>query len=161
METKIRVQTNQTKRVIFTLDEEEFGLEIMMVNAIEKYTDLIPIPNAPAYIRGIINLRGDVIPVYSLRRKFGLAEREPDEDTKLIITRSNGIFLAYEVDSVKEILEIPAENISETPDIVKSVQTSYIQCVATINGRLILLLNQDGILSVSEQESIQSLIENQ
>lgn len=161
METKKSVQTNQTKQVIFTLGDEEFGLDIMLVNAIEKYTDLIPIPNAPSYIRGIINLRGDVIPVFSLRRKFGLAEKEMDDNTKLIITKSNDIFLAYEVDAVKEILEIPVENISETPAIVKSIQTSYIQSVANINGRMILLLNHNGILSTKEQESIQSIMSNQ
>lgn len=161
METKTNAQTKQTKQVIFTLGEEEYGLDIMLVNAIEKYTDFVPIPNAPSYIRGIINLRGEVIPVFSLRRKFGLAEKEMDDNTKLIITKSNDIFLAYEVDAVKEILEIPAENISETPAIVKSIQTSYIQCVANINGRMILLLNHNGILSLKEQESIQSLMANQ
>lgn len=157
MDTMKNVKTNQTKQVIFTLGGEEFGLDIMLVNAIEKYTDFTPIPNAPSYIRGIINLRGEVIPVFSLRTKFGLADKEMDDNTKLIITKSNGIFLAYEVDMVKEILEIPAENISDTPVIVKSIQTSYIQCVANINGRMILLLNHDGILSVKEQESIQNL----
>ncbi|MGB8452254.1 MAG: chemotaxis protein CheW [Anaerocolumna sp.] len=161
METVENVQTNQIKQVIFTLGGEEFGLDIMLVNAIEKYTDLIPIPNAPSYIRGIINLRGEVIPVFSLRRKFGLAEKKMDDNTKLIITKSNDIFLAYEVDAVKEILEISAENISETPAIVKSLHTSYIQCVANINGRMILLLNHNGILSVKEQESIQSLMAEQ
>ncbi len=161
METKKIVQTKRTKQVIFTLNEEEFGLDIMVVNAIEKYADLIPIPNAPVYIRGIINLRGDVIPVYSLRRKFGLAEKEIDDNTKLIITRSNGISLAYEVDAVKEILEIPEENVSETPEIAKSVHTSYIKYVANRKDRLILLLNHNGILSLKEQEDIQSLLENQ
>ncbi len=161
METTKNVQTNQTKQVIFTLGDEEFGLDIMLVNAIEKYTDLIPIPNAPAYIRGIINLRGEVIPVFSLRRKFGLPEKEMDDNTKLIITKSNSIYLAYEVDAVKEILEIPAEEISETPAIIKSIHTSYIQCVANINGRMILLLNHNGILSSKEQENIQSLMANQ
>ncbi|MFU0826047.1 MAG: Chemotaxis protein CheW [Lachnoclostridium sp.] len=159
MVTKANVQAKSTKQVIFTLGNEEFGLDIMLVNSIEKYTDLVPIPNAPSFIRGIINLRGDVIPVYSLRRKFGLGEKEIDDDTKLIITKSNGILMAYEVDAVKEILEIPAENISETPPIVKNIQTSYIQCVANINGRMIILLNHDGILSLSEQESIQDFVE--
>ncbi|WMJ85767.1 chemotaxis protein CheW [Anaerocolumna sp. MB42-C2] len=161
MEITKNVQKYQTKQVIFTLGDEEFGLDIMIVNAIEKYTDLIPIPNAPSYIRGIINLRGDVIPVFSLRRKFGLADKEMDDNTKLIITKSNDIFLAYEVDAVKEILEISAENIIETPAIVKTIHTSYIKCVANINGRMILLLDHNGILSSKEQENIQSIMANQ
>lgn len=148
----------QTKQVIFTLDGEEFGFDIMIVNAIEKYTDLIPVPNAPSYIRGIMNLRGDVIPIFSLRKKFNLEERPIDENTKLIITKSNGVLMAFEVDGVKEIIEIPASSISDTPTIVKSMDTSYIQNVANLNGRMILLLNHNGILSSKEQEKIESLI---
>lgn len=151
-------QSLQTKQVIFTLDGKEFGFDIMIVNAIEKYTDLIPVPNAPSYIRGIMNLRGDVIPIYSLRKKFNLPEKSIDENTKLIITKSNGILMAFEVDAVKEIIEIPAENISETPSIVKSMDTTYIKNVANINGRMILLLNHDGILSSSEQEKIENIL---
>ena len=149
------------KQVIFTLGKEEYGLDIMLVNAIQKYTDIVPIPNAPSYVRGIINLRGDVIPVYSLRRKFGLGDKEIDENSKLIITKSDNILLAYEVDEVKEIMEIEAGNISEIPVIVKSNDTAYIKCVANINGRMILLLDHDGLLSSKEKENIENLMSNQ
>jgi purine-binding chemotaxis protein CheW len=161
MEIQKKFTTEQTKQVIFTLGEEEFGLDIMLVNAIEKYTDLVHVPNAPTYIRGIMNLRGDVIPVYSLRKKFGLTEKAPDENTKLIITKSNDILMAYEVDAVKEIIEIPAESLSETPAIVRSVNTTYIQCVANVGGRMILLLNHNGILSSQEQENIEAIMQEQ
>lgn len=164
METKQTVQTKQTnltKQVIFTLGDEEYGLDIMLVNAIEKYTDMVKIPNAPAYISGIINLRGDVIPVFSLRRKFGLPDKTIDENSKMIITKSNGMLMAYEVDAVKEIMEIPSEDLNETPVIVKNNNTAYIKCVANINGRMILLLDHDGILSLKEKESIEDLLTNQ
>ncbi len=164
METKQAVQTNQTKltkQVIFTLGDEEYGLDIMLVNAIEKYTDMVRIPNAPSYISGIINLRGDVIPVFSLRRKFGLPDKEIDDNSKLIVTKSKGILMAYEVDAVKEIIEIGSEYLSETPVIVKSSNTAYIKCVANIKGRMILLLDHDGILSAKEKENIENLISNQ
>lgn len=154
-------QSIQTKQVIFTLDNEEFGLDIMVVNAIEKFTDLIPVPNAPSFIHGIMNLRGDVIPVFSLRRKFGLSDKPVSEDTRLIITKSNGILMAFEVDGVIEIIEIAPENISETPSIVRGINTTYIQNVANIGGRMIILLNHDGILSSKEQEKIESILEEQ
>lgn len=143
------------------MGKEEYGLDIMLVNAIQKYTDIVPIPNAPSYVRGIINLRGDVIPVYSLRRKFGLGDKEIDENSKLIITKSDNILLAYEVDEVKEIMEIEAVNISETPVIVKNNDIAYIKCVANINGRMILLLDHDGLLSSKEKENIENLMSNQ
>jgi len=161
METKQAVQTKQIKQVIFTLGEEEYGLDIMLVNAIEKYTNMVRIPNSPSYVRGIINIRGDVIPVYSLRRKFGLEDKIMDEDSKLIITKSNNILIAYEVDAVKEIIEIPAVDISDTPVIVKNNDTAYIKCVANINGRMILLLDHNGILSSKEKENIENLLVNQ
>lgn len=167
METKQANQTNQTKKndqtkqVIFALGNEEYGLDIMLVNAIEKYTDMVKIPNAPSYISGIINLRGDVIPVFSLRSKFGLPEKEKDDNSKLIVTKSRDILMAYEVDVVKEIIEIPPENLSETPVIVKNNNTSYIKCVANINGRMILLLDHDGIISAKEKESIETMMSNQ
>jgi purine-binding chemotaxis protein CheW len=150
-----------TKQVIFTLGEEEYGLDIMLVNAIEKYTDMVRVPNAPSYIRGIINLRGDVIPVFSLRRKFGLPDKEIDDNSKLIITKSNHILIAYEVDSVKEIVEIPSESVNETPVIIKSNNTAYIKCVANLNGRMILLLDHNGILSDKEKENIESMMDKQ
>ena len=154
-------QALQTKQVVFTLDNEEFGLDIMVVKTIEKSTDLIPVPNAPGFILGIMNLRGDVIPVFSLRRKFGLSDKAVSEDTRLIITKSNGILMAFEVDGVKEIIEIAPENISETPSIVRGINTTYIQNVANIAGRMIILLNHDGILSSKEQEKIESILEEQ
>ncbi len=155
------IKSAQTKQVIFALGDEEYGLDIRIVNAIEKYTDIVRVPNGPECIKGIINLRGDVIPVYSLRKKFGLEEKGIDENTKLVITKSNNIMMAYEVDAVKEIIEIPDENISETPIIVKGKNTSYIKSIANINGRMIILLDHNGILTEKEQENIELLMENQ
>jgi purine-binding chemotaxis protein CheW len=161
METKGAVLGKQTKQVIFKLGNEEYGLDIMLVNAIEKYVDLVRIPNAPTYIRGIINLRGDIIPVFSLRKKFGLPEKEIDNNTKLIVTKTHDILMAYEVDEVKEILEIPLSNISETPVIVKGPDTAYMKAVANINGRMLVLLDHNGIISETEKVHIESIIANQ
>lgn len=160
METKGAILGKQTKQVIFKLGNEEYGLDIMLVNAIEKYVDLVRIPNAPTYIRGIINLRGDIIPVFNLRKKFGLPEKEIDNNTKLIVTKSHDILMAYEVDEVKEILEIPLSNISETPVIVKSQDTAYMKAVANINGRMLVLLDHNGIISETEKVHIETLIAN-
>ena len=146
-----------TKQVIFNVGDEEYGLDIMLVNAIEKYTNIVKIPNSPECIKGIINLRGDVIPVYSLRRKFGLPEIQVTESTKLIVTKSKGVLLAYEVDQVKEIVEITAPQVSDTPTIVRNVDTAYIGAVANISGRMILLLDHDGIITNAEKDSIQNM----
>lgn len=146
-----------TKQVIFSVGNEEYGLDIMLVNAIEKPINIVKVPNSPACIKGIINLRGDVIPVYSLRKKFGLPEIEATEDTKLIVTKSRGVLLAYEVDAVKEIIELDSSQLNETPAIVRNDETAYMGAVANISGRMIILLDHDGIITNAEKVSIQSM----
>lgn len=146
------------KHIIFRIGDEEYGLSVMDVKAIENDVNINVVPNAPAYLKGIIQLRGDVIPVYSLRQKFGLEDKEPDDSTKLIITTSNDILMAYEVDLVHEIIEIEENQMIETPGIVKCDETKYIKNVANINGRLIILLDYNGILAVAEQENAKILI---
>lgn len=149
------------KQVIFKLGNDEYGIAIMYVNAIEKYTNVSPVPNAPSYIDGIINLRGDVIPVYSLRTKFGMGKSDINEETKLIVTKSNDIMIAIQVDSVQEIVEIREKDICEAPQIVMTEHTKYIDKVANIKGRMIILLNLDGVLSDREQEKIEDILNKQ
>ncbi|MHB8128769.1 MAG: chemotaxis protein CheW [Mobilitalea sp.] len=147
-----------TKQAIFQLGEEEYGLDIMDVNTIEKFTTMEPALNFPKSIKGIIRLRGDVIPVYSLRRKFGLEDIQPDDDTRLIITTSNGIQIAYEVDKMIEIVQFEQEQLNEVPSIVKSKDTSYLKSVTVAHERLVVILDHNGILSEEEQIKIQAVI---
>lgn len=148
---------DNTKQVIFKLGNQEFGLGILHVKAIEKYMDIVPIPNAPSYIEGIINLRGDVIPVYSLRSKFGLPKKTVDENTKLIVTKSKDVMMAFEVDSVNEIIEIAGSAIHEAPAIIRTEGTAYINYVANVDKRLVVLLNLDGILSDAEKGALEKV----
>ena len=147
-----------TKQVIFNVGDEEYGLDIMLVNAIEKFTSIVRVPNSPDCVKGIINLRGEVIPVYSLRKKFGLPEVQASEKTKLIVTKSKGLTLAYEVDEVKEIVEISGTQLNETPAIVRNENTGYMGAVANLSGRMIILLNHDGIITNAEKSSIENMV---
>lgn len=149
---------DNTKQVIFKLGDQEFGLGILNVKAIEKYMDIVPIPNAPSYIEGIINLRGDVIPVYSLRSKFGLPKKTVDENTKLIVTKSKDVMMAFEVDSVNEIVEITGSAVHETPTVIRTESTAYINYVAEVDKRLVVLLNLDGILSDAEKGALEKVV---
>lgn len=147
-----------TKNAVFMLGEEEYGLDIMEVNTIEKFTNIEPVASFPKNLKGIIKLRGDVIPVYSLRRKFGLEDITPDDDTRFIITTSNGILIAYEVDKMSEIIQFEQEQIYEVPSVVKGKDTSYMKLITNINDRLIIILDHDGILSEDEQNKIKAVI---
>jgi purine-binding chemotaxis protein CheW len=146
-----------TKQAIFKLGDEEYGLDIMEVNTIEKFLPIEAAANLPKNIKGIIRLRGDVIPVYSLRRKFGLEDIGPDDNTRFIITTSNGILIAYEVDQMVEIVQFEPEQLNETPSIVKSKDTSYIKSITSIHDRLAIMLDHDGILTDEEQNKIKAI----
>lgn len=142
-----------TKQVVFKLGEEEYGLDILIVNAIETYSGVVPVPNAPDYILGILNLRGDIIPVFSLRIKFGL-EEVTSETTQLIVIRTNDMIVGFKVDAVCGIEEFDANDLGEVPVIIRSEKTKYAKSVANKNGKMTILLDQDGILSDKEQESV-------
>jgi purine-binding chemotaxis protein CheW len=148
-----------TKQAVFMLGEEEYGLDIMDVNIIEKVIPVEPVSSFPKNLKGIIRLRGDIIPVYSLRRKFGLEDAEADDDTRFIITNSNGNLVAYEVDRMMEIVQFGPDQLYQTPSVVKSKDTSYIKAVTNVHDRLVILLNHDGILTEDEQSKIKAVIQ--
>ena len=147
-----------TKQAVFILGKQEYSLDIMDVNTIEKPIPVEPVANVPKNIKGIIRLRGDVIPIYSLRRKFGMEEIQPDLDTRFIITNSNGLLIAYEVDKMTEILQVEEGEVFEVPPIIKSGDTSYIKAVANNKGRLVMILDQNSILTEDEQNRIKTVI---
>ncbi len=147
-----------TKQVVFKLDQEEYGLDILIVNVIETYDGVIPVPNSPDYILGILNLRGEVIPIISLRVKFGLPEINTSTE-QLIVTKTNGMMVGFKVDAVCGIVEFNDKELSEVPKIVMSEKTKYAKHVANKDGKMIILLDHEGILNDREQASIQQAIE--
>ena len=149
-----------TQQVIFKVNEGEYGLDVAQVNAIETLTNVVPVPNAATHIIGIMNLRGEVLPIFSLRTKFSLPEVPVNEHTKIIVTKSNGVTIAFKVDEVKEIIECDESKLSEFPSIARTQDTAYVDKVANHNGRLILLLDQDKLLGAEETEAIYEMISN-
>ena len=149
-----------TKQAIFMLGEEEYGMDIMEVNIIEKYMAIEPVASFSQNLKGIIKLRGDVIPVYSLRRKFGMEDIEPTDDTRFIITTSNGIKMAYEIDKVSEIVQFDEGQVFDVPQIVQGKDTTYMKSVTNIGERLVIILDHDGILSEEEQAKIKAVVKN-
>lgn len=147
------------KQVLFHIGEEVYGIDIVYVQGIEKYVNIIPVPNAPSYIEGIINLRGEIIPVFSLRDKFRLPKIPPTEVTKLLITKAQDVIVGFEVDAVSEIVELAEDDILEAPPMIKTAATGYVGAVANVKDKLVILLDLDGILSDAEKESLQGILE--
>lgn len=150
------------KPIIFKLDKESYGIDISLVNAIEPSLQTVRIPNAPSHIKGIINLRGDIIPVFSLRSKFNIKESaENSAEKKIIVTNIKGMPIALEVDMVSEIQTIDKTNITDVPAIVKSYDTLYIKSIAKIDQDIVIILNTEKLMSDEEQENITQFMLNQ
>ena len=149
-----------TKQVIFKLGNEDYCKDISMVSGIENYTKVVPIPNAPAHIIGILNLRGDVIPIYSLREKFHMEEITMTAATQLLVTNCRGVLVGYKVDSVTEIVELEENQIRPIPVIVRSEETSYAKGVAERKGQLVVILDIENILNEQEREAVKEFAES-
>ena len=147
------------KEIIFYIDKGIYGIDVSQVMGIEKDIPVVSIPNAPACIKGIINLRGDVIPVFSLREKFNMPTDIELDTRELVIAKSKGVVIA--VDLVKEIVELEDNEIGKTPTIIKGKGTEYIESVAHVGSDLVLILALDGLLDDSQASDLQTIVDNQ
>ncbi|NLY43109.1 MAG: purine-binding chemotaxis protein CheW [Clostridiaceae bacterium] len=143
--------------VIFKIEAEEFGVDIMKVKEIIKPLQIVRVPNTPVFIEGIINLRGKVHPVFNLRKKFGFPEKPFDDDTKIVIVDVNGVDIGFIVDEVNEIVRIEEDQIEEAPRFISGVNSQYISGVGKIDSRMIIILDLDLVLSVDEQEQLKAV----
>lgn len=149
------------KPVVFKLDAQEYGVDINLVNAIERYQQVVPVPNSVAFVKGIINLRGEVVPVYDLRKKFNMPAFQGQVDSKsLIVIKLVDVLVALEVDSVSEIHDFKAESIVKMPKIVVNEETKFLERVANQNGRLIVLMDVTKLLSAEELADVKKLKED-
>jgi purine-binding chemotaxis protein CheW len=136
--------------VSFHIGEEEFGLDILRVQEIIRVQDLTRVPNSPPFVDGVINLRGKVIPVVALRKRFGLGDLAHDKQTRIVVIEVKGAVLGFIVDSVSEVLHIPSESIAPPPRLGK-VEREYVSGVGKLNNRLLILLDVDRLMHESEE----------
>lgn len=137
--------------VTFTLGNEEYAVDILKVQEINRMKEITRVPNSPPYVEGVINLRGKVIPVVSLRKKFGLEERENDEQSRIMIMDIQGITMGLVVDSVSEVLRIPASTVEPTPPMASNISAEFIKGIAKMEDRLIILLDMDRLIGKQEE----------
>lgn len=141
--------------VIFKLGEEEFGVDILKVSEIEKLDQGVTrVPKAPVFVEGVINLRGEIIPIIDLRKRFGLGAREIGYDSRVIIVEVNGNRIGMMVDAVMEVTRINSSLIETAPAITKGVDSYYLNGVAKIGERLIILLDLEKALSDEESTEL-------
>jgi len=141
------VSTNQKQYVVFRIDKDEYGSDINKVTVIERMLTITRVPKTPPYIKGVINLRGDVIPVMDLRTRFGLPEKEADDDTRIIIVEVDNISYGIIVDSVLEVIQLDETSIESVSGFVNNVSLDYVSGIAKSDTRLITLLNLEKLIS--------------
>ena len=143
--------------VTFSIGSEEFGVDILKVIEIIRIMEIAKVPKAPAFVEGVINLRGLVIPIIDLRRRFGLENKASDSSTRIIVIEINGMSVGFVVDSVSEVLRIPANTVEPAPAVVAGVDSDYISGVGKLEDRLLILLDLDKLLSADDMETLTAM----
>ena len=141
----------------FLLGAEQYGVRILKVQEIRGYSAVTPIPNTPSYIKGVINLRGTVVPVVDLRAKFSLEAAEFNKFTVIIVVTVGAKVIGLVVDAVSDVLDVPAEEMRMAPDLGGRVDTRFICGMATIGDQLTLLLDIDRLLGEDDIVALESL----
>src|SRR5688572_4198092 len=138
------------KYLTFALSAEEYGLPVLKVREIIKMMDITAVPQVPSHVKGVVNLRGKVIPVVDLRLKFGLGSQDYTDRTCIIVVEvvmlASRVMMGIIVDHVSEVLNIIGEEIEQTPDFGERVETDYMKGIAKVKGKVKILLDLDRVL---------------
>lgn len=141
--------------VIFRLAGEEFGMEISQVREIIRLQDITPMPRAPEFIEGVINLRGQIIAVMDLAKRFGISGGDRTDKTRIVVTEVGGSTVGLIVDEVPEVLRISEGEVDPTPEMIESkVHADFIRGVGKLEDRLIIMLAADKIMNSDELKKV-------
>jgi purine-binding chemotaxis protein CheW len=139
--------------VTFTLGDTDYGIQIMNVQEFMGYSSVTPIPNTPKYVRGVLNLRGTIIPVFDLRLRFGLPARLYELSVIVVAIVANRT-VGLVVDAVSDVVDIKASDIQETPELSGRAPTAYLRGLAKMGQRLVILLNLEHLVSIDDAVTV-------
>ncbi len=158
-ETGLNIGDDTDQYLTFIMDEEEYGVDILRVQEIKGWDKVTPIPNMPDYIRGVINLRGTIVPIIDLRKRFSLESIPYGPTTVVIVLRVVGEnkerTMGIVVDAVSEVYNVSEEDMKPTPDFGGVVATDYVKGLATVEDKMVILLNIDNMLNSEEMNVIE------
>jgi purine-binding chemotaxis protein CheW len=140
--------------VTFILMDEVYGINVMQVQEVLRVTEIAPVPGAPNYVLGIVNLRGNVVTVIDTRKRFGLASAEVDDASRIIVIESERQVVGILVDAVAEVVELRENEIDAAPNVGTEESSRYIQGVATQDDRLLILVDLNKLLTDEEWQEI-------
>jgi len=140
--------------VEFKLGDEDYGIDILQVKTIERMMPITRIPKAPQFVEGVINLRGEIVPVIDLKKRFDLPLSETTDSTRIIIVSIDDITVGMIVDSATEVIQLSQDDIEPAPPITGSIDANYLDGVGKIDGRLLILLNVAKLLKPQEIDQL-------
>lgn len=149
--------SNLIQLVTFKLGPEEFGVDILKVQEIIRMMPITKVPNAPQFVEGVINLRGKVIPVIDMRKRFGMAGCQRDNNTRIMVMDLQGQVVGFVVDAVSEVLRIPESTVEAPPAVVAGIGSEYMRGVGKLQDRLLILLDLDRLLTEQEFSSLSNI----
>jgi purine-binding chemotaxis protein CheW len=157
-----QVDARAGKYLTFQLAQEEFGIRVLKVREIMGLQEITAVPQTPSHVKGVINLRGKVVPVIDLRLKFGLPATDYTQRTCIIVTQVQGgsapVMMGIVVDGVSEVLNLSGSEIEDTPDFGDSAGTQYLLGMAKVKGKVKILLDIDRVLSTLELHNLSSVL---
>jgi purine-binding chemotaxis protein CheW len=156
-ETKDKKQESSEllQLVSFKIGNEEFGVDILKVQEINRMMQITKVPNAPEFVDGVINLRGRIIPIIDLRIRLGMVKREHDKSTRIVVVELDGKTVGFIVDEVSEVLRIPVNITEPPPPMVAGINADYITAVGKLEDRLLILLDMEKVLSEKEKAELE------
>ena len=148
--SEIENVSNELKLIIFKLGREEYGMDILRVQEIKRMMSITRVPSTPSFIKGVINLRGSVLPVIDLRTRLGLLEEELQDSARIIVVLVNEATVGFIVDEVVEVTTIDQTLVESAHALSTGLSTEYISGIAKADNRLFIMLNPDSIVNIQQ-----------
>ena len=149
------LEQEEQQLVVFDLAQEAYGVDINVVREIIRMQEITSVPKAPEFVKGVIPLRGRVIPVVDLRRRFALPEAEHTKDSRIVVVDISGQDIGMVVDAVTEVMRIPLSSVAPPSAIITSADSDYLQGIAKLESKLIILLDLDRVFSEEEKQLLE------
>jgi purine-binding chemotaxis protein CheW len=158
-EVGVQESVDAGEYLTFTLGEEEYGIDILKVQEIRGYDAVTKIANTPDFIKGVINLRGTIVPIVDLRIRFNLGSVEYNEFTVVIILTVRDRVVGVVVDGVSDVITLQSSQINNVPSMVSTIDTKYLVGLGTVEGRMLILVNIESLMTSQEMQVIESVTE--
>lgn len=145
----------QVQLVTFRLGADEFGLDVFSVHEILRYSAPTPVPKAPGFVEGVVDVRGTLVPVVDMRRRFELPEAPVNDETRTVLVQYGDERLGLVVDAVTEVMRVPETAVSEPPAYIRGLAAEFVRGIVRLEGRLVVLIDIERILSSQERIALE------